>query len=263
MKKPLPTSSDDFEHVISSNSYYVDKTYFVEELLQAGTQVTLITRPRRFGKTLNMSMLEHFFSLQNAEQNRLLFKDLYISKTSYFETHQGKFPVIFMSLKALEGANIEQFTHKTKALIARIFRKHEEILPSLNQAETKQFNFYLNPENNADLGKYAESISFLCEMLFKAYNPKAVVLIDEYDSPMLNAWAEEQESGATEFFKDCMMFMRGMLSNALKTNPYLERAVLTGIMRVSKENIFSGLNNVEVFSITKKTFSNCLGFTKG
>ena len=249
--KKIPIGVEDFKEIIRDNFYYIDKTQHIEEILNDGSKVKLFTRPRRFGKTLNMSTLKYFFDMKNAEENRQLFKGLNIEKSSYI-SEQGQYPVIFISLKGVKTNTWEEYLSKLKSLIKRLYNEFEYIRCILNESERDSFDrIWLQKAG----GDYENSLRDLTAYLYKYYKKEAVLLIDEYDSPLITAYEYHYYDEAVTFFK---MFY----GEALKTNPYLKMGVMTGIIRVIKAGIFSDLNNLSIYSILDKQYSDYFGFTR-
>ncbi len=253
--KQISIGEDNFQFLIKSESCYIDKTLFIKGIIENTTRVLLIPRPRRFGKTLNMSTLKYFFSNINSNENRKLFDNLLITKTSVFEKYQGKYPVIFISLKNCKGKNFNEVLFGLRVVISDIYKEFTYILTSnlFNDKEIENFN--LIETEKADINLLENSLYFLCQLLSKYYNQKIILLLDEYDTPVHEAYL-------SNFYNETTDFIRVFLGNALKGNDYLEKAVLTGILRVAKESMFSGLNNVEVYSIFNNGFNNYFGFTQ-
>ena len=249
--KSLAIGRDDFKHIIENDSYYIDKTKFIEEILKDASMVKLITRPRRFGKTLNMSTLKYFFDIEKKEENRKLFNNLYIEKSKYIE-QQGQYPVIFLSLKSLKGNNWENTLKQIKEVINEEYEKHSYIIESLSDSEKLYYNKILYREKGVS---YENSLKSLTNFLYKHYTKKVILLIDEYDIPLIEAFKNGYYEEASTFFKV-------FLGEALKTNQYLEMGVLTGIIKVIKTGIFSDLNNLTVYTILNKNYSDYFGFTE-
>ena len=256
-KLRLPVGVEDFREIREKNLYYVDKTRLIEQIFEDFAKVTLFTRPRRFGKTLNMSMLRNFFA---SGTDQSLFEGLYIAQNKQLcEQHLGKHPVIFLSLKNIEGLSFEQAQYRFVELIAREADRFRFLLDSA-KLEDNDKNIYksmLAVENgHYTMGaKLLEgSLYILAKLLFKYYGKKTVILIDEYDVPLDKAF----EHG---YYKEMVALIRGIFGQALKTNEYLEFAVLTGCLRISKESIFTGLNNFRVLTITDARFDEQFGFT--
>ena len=251
MKKGIGLGIDDFRKIIKEDCYYFDKTNWIEELLKDRTQIKLFTRPRRFGKTLNMSTLKYFFDVKNAEENRKLFKDLYIEKSEYFK-EQGQYPVIFISLKDLKKNTWEECFFEIKELLRNLYNDFYHIRESLNESDLREFNKIWLKEKEAN---YDSSLLNLTKYLYNYYKKEVVLLIDEYDNPLIVA-------NQKKYYKDSINFFRNFFSIALKTNPYLKTAVLTGIVQVAKEGIFSGLNNVITYNILKDKFETFFGLSE-
>ena len=251
MKKGIGLGIDDFKKIIKEDCYYFDKTNWIEELLKDRTQIKLFTRPRRFGKTLNMSTLKYFFDVKNAEENRKLFKDLYIEKSEYFK-EQGQYPVIFISLKDLKKNTWEECFFEIKELLRNLYNDFYHIRESLNESDLREFNKIWLKEKEAN---YDSSLLNLTKYLYNYYKKEVVLLIDEYDNPLIVA-------NQKKYYKDSINFFRNFFSIALKTNPYLKIAVLTGIVQVAKEGIFSGLNNVIIYNILENEFETFFGLSE-
>ena len=252
MKKGLAIGESDFKEIIKNDCYYFDKTKEIENLIKDKVKVKLFTRPRRFGKTLNMTTLKYFFSMKNAEENKKLFEGLDISKSEYFK-YQGQYPVIFLSLKDVKQSTWESSFRDIKDLIDSLYSEYKDVRESLDLKEQKKFDkIYFDEEET----EYKKSLKFLCECIYKHYNKKPILLIDEYDTPLVAANMYEYFDGeARDFF-------RNFYSTVLKDNEYLEMAVLTGIVRVAKENIFSGLNNLYVYDTFDDAYPSYFGLTQ-
>ena len=257
--KKIPVGIENFQDMRKFNFYYIDKTNLIEQLLDNWSKVTLFTRPRRFGKTLNMSMLRSFFELGT---DKSLFDGLYISKNKELcEEHMGKYPVIFFSLKSVEGLKFENARYRIIEMIGREAQRYEFLAESdkLSENEKAQYKALIALDN----GKYTmdddiliSGIQMLSHLLYKHYGKKTVILIDEYDVPLDKAF----ENG---YYKEMVSLIRGIFGMALKTNDSLQFAVLTGCLRISKESIFTGLNNFEVLSILNTQYDEAFGFTDG
>ena len=249
--KRLAIGIDDFRKIIKEDCYYVDKTKFIADVLQDASNVKLFTRPRRFGKTLNMSMLKYFFDVRESEENRELFNGLDIEKSKYID-EQGKYPIILISLKSLKYETWEESLEQLKSLISNLYNEFEYIRESLNESEIELFNdIWFKKEN----GEYANSLKNLTSFLYKYYKKEVILLIDEYDIPLITA----HKYG---YYDEIINFYKIFLGEALKTNQYLKMGVLTGIIRVIKTGIFSDLNNLKVYSILEKKYSEFFGFTE-
>ena len=250
--KRLAIGLSDFKHLIEEDFYYFDKTKFIEEVIKDGSQVKLFARPRRFGKTLNMSMLKYFFDIENKEENKEIFKDLYIEKTEAFK-EQGQYPVIFLSLKDLKALTWEQMEKAIKSAISRLFSEYKYLLNVLDKFDTLAFENILL--KNTELEDLKEALKFLTRILYEKYNKKVVVLIDEYDSPLVSAYINGYYEKAKDFFKT-------FYSTVLKDNSYLQMGVLTGIIRVIKAGIFSDLNNLTTYTILSDVYTDSYGLTE-
>ena len=247
--KAVPVGIEDFERIINEDYYYVDKTMLIEELLINRAPVTLFTRPRRFGKTLNMSMIRYFFDVKNKEENRKLFENLKIYNSEYM-SEQGKYPVIFISLKDLKGDTWEKCFENLKKTMYKIFNKYEFVREKLNIVEKRQFDKIWEMRDSKQ--SFKTSLLDLSNYLNKYYGEKVIILIDEYDAPIINAF----DKG---YYNEAMNFFQTFYSSALKTNNSLKYGVLTGITRVIKEGMFSGLNNLYVNTILSKDYSEYFG----
>ena len=247
--KAVPVGIEDFERIINEDYYYVDKTMLIEELLINRAPVTLFTRPRRFGKTLNMSMIKYFFDVKNKEENRKLFENLKIYNSEYM-SEQGKYPVIFISLKDLKGDTWEKCFENLKKTMYKIFNKYEFVREKLNIVEKRQFDKIWEMRDSKQ--SFKTLLLDLSNYLNKYYGEKVIILIDEYDAPIINAF----DKG---YYNEAMNFFQTFYSSALKTNNSLKYGVLTGITRVIKEGMFSGLNNLYVNTILSKDYSEYFG----
>lgn len=228
-KKKLPIGLSDFKEIIEYDYYYFDKTKFIENILEDRSKVKLFTRPRRFGKTLNISMLKYFFDVKNKDENRKLFEGLNISKSEYFEK-QGEFPVISVSFKNYNKNDWESGFKSIKSTISDIYAKFEDLMEHLNKRELKKFeDIWLEK----DEGDWEKSLLNLTKYLYNYYGKKVVVLIDEYDQPIINSYIKGYYNKIIDFFKN-------FYGAVLKDNEYLEMSIMTGILRVAKENIFLG-----------------------
>ena len=247
-KEAVPVGIEDFERIINEDYYYVDKTMLIEKLLINRAPVTLFTRPRRFGKTLNMSMLKYFFDVKDKEENKKLFENLKIYNSEYM-SEQGKYPVIFISLKDLKGNTWEECLNRLKLFIFDLYAEFEYIREKMNEWDKRKFEKVLYEKEDAD---YIMSLKFLTDSLYKYYGEKVIILIDEYDAPIINAF----DKG---YYNEAINFFQTFYSSALKTNNSLKYGVLTGITRIIKEGIFSGLNNLKVDTILNKKYSEYFG----
>ena len=250
--KKLPIGLSDFKELIEENYYYFDKTNFIDEIVKDGSKVKLFARPRRFGKTLNMSMLKYFFDVKEAEENRKLFKDLYIEKTENFR-EQGQYPVVFLSLKDLKADNWESMVNYLKVLISNLCLENRYLLENLDSFDKAIFENYIN--KNAKIESLKDTLKFLTRILYEKYNKKVIILIDEYDAPLVSAYHNKYYDNAKDFFKT-------FYSSVLKDNTYLQMGVMTGIIRVIKAGIFSDLNNLSTYTILSDFYPNCYGLTE-
>ena len=248
----LPVGIENFKEIRQLGFYYIDKTRLIEQLLQGWGKVTLFTRPRRFGKTLNMSMLKSFFEIGT---DKSLFDGLYISGNKELcDEYMGKYPVIFLSLKGVDGLDFTTARRMLCAILKNEFDRHYYLKTSdaLTDEDRTQFGKMLQGTDE----NIEDSIRMLSKLLFKHFGQKAVILIDEYDVPLDKAF----QNG---YYKEMVSLIRGLFGQALKTNEFLQFAVLTGCLRISKESIFTGLNNFNVMSITDSRFDEQFGFTDG
>ena len=250
--KRIPIGLSDFKHLIEEDFYYFDKTKFIDEIIKDGAQVKLFTRPRRFGKTLNMSMLKYFFDIKEAEENRKLFKNLYIEKTENFR-EQGQYPVIFLSLKDLKATTWEEMEKDIKSTIASLFLEYEDLYYELGEFDKPLFKKIAIKE--VDIENLKDALKVLVKILYKKYNEKVVVLIDEYDSPLVSAYINGYYEKVKNFFKT-------FYSTVLKDNTCLQMGVLTGIIRVIKAGIFSDLNNLRTYTILSDDYTDSYGLTE-
>ena len=249
MLKGLPIGVEDFKKIRETDCYYIDKTKLIEDLLIDKTEVKLFCRPRRFGKTLSMSTLRYFFDIKNGEENRKLFDGLYISNSPMM-SEQGKYPVIFITMKGIIGRDLEEVIKDIEVKIYELYNRYFFIEERLNPNAREVFNRLARKEGS--IAEIKSSLRFLTQFLYEYYNQKVVLLIDEYDSPLLNV----VEKGYYTEMKD---FLRAFYGDALKTNEYLQMGVLTGIIRVTQAGIFSDLNNIENYTILKKSYSQYFG----
>ena len=249
--KKIPIGVDDFKKLIENNAYYIDKTKFIADILNDAAEVKLFTRPRRFGKTLNMSTLKYFFDIQNKDKNRKLFNGLDIEKSQYI-SEQGKYPVIFISMKGIKAPNWEDYLFQIKTLIKELYNEFSFIREILNKSELDSFDkIWLKKDD----GEYSNALKNLTAYLYKYYKKEVILLIDEYDNPLITAYEYH-------YYDDALPFFKVFYGEALKTNPYLKMGVMTGIIRVIEAGIFSDLNNLRVYSILSKQYSDFFGFTQ-
>ena len=250
--KRIGIGVSDFKKIIEEDFYYFDKTSFIEKAIQDGAEVKLFTRPRRFGKTLNMSMLKYFFDIKGAEENRKLFKGLYIEKKESFK-EQGQYPVIFLSLKDLKARTWKEMERKIIITLSDFFSEYEYLLNELTGINFENLKNIIYKK--ASIDDLTTALKFLTKILYEKYNKKVVVLIDEYDSPLVSAYINGYYENAKDFFKT-------FYSLVLKDNNYLQMGVLTGIIRVIKAGIFSDLNNLRTYTILSDVYTDSYGLTE-
>ncbi|NFK75419.1 AAA family ATPase [Clostridium botulinum] len=251
--KALPIGVDNFEMLITRGYYHIDRTLLIKDLLDNKASVNLFTRPRRFGKTLNMSMLQYYFE-KREEDNAYLFENLNIMKAGEeYISHMGQYPVINLSLKSAKQPNFELAFKCMKEEITNEFRRHEYILKSDKLNNEKEQYLRIVKGDDED-GLYITSLKFLSQCLEKYHNKKVIILIDEYDVPLENAFFEG-------FYDKMIAFLRSLFESALKTNSSLEFSVITGCLRISRESIFTGLNNLNIVSILNDRYAEHFGFT--
>ena len=251
---PLPVGVENFEEIITKGYYYVDKTLLIKDLIDLRGKVNLFTRPRRFGKTLNMSMLRYFFEKSQEDRSRLFAGTKIMDAGEKYLKEFGQYPVISLSLKSMKQGSYESAFHCLKEDIAREFKKHPEISQNLDSNDDRtKYDLLMN--RKADDNEYLTSLKFLSECLYAFYGRKTVILIDEYDVPLENAYF----SG---FYDKMVRLIRSLFESALKTNDTLEFAVVTGCLRISKESIFTGLNNLNIVSIMDTAYAEHFGFTQ-
>ncbi|MDR1699932.1 MAG: ATP-binding protein [Lachnoclostridium sp.] len=252
--KPLPIGIEDFDEMISQGYFYIDKTLFIKDLIDNMSKVSLFTRPRRFGKSLNISMLQHFFDIE--KDSNQLFDGLNImSAGEQYTSHMNQYPVISLTLKS---AKFNKYKDSVKRLTEEIrdeFKRHSYILDSEKISEDDKKIFIDFEKRKVSVIDYTRSLKFLSSCLYQYYNRKTIILIDEYDVPLDNAYFYG-------FYDEMINFLRSLLGDALKTNRSLRFAILTGCLRISKESIFTGLNNLRVISILSKKYDEYFGFTE-
>lgn len=250
--RPVAIGRQNFADIIEKNCFYVDKTNFIKEWWETGSHVSVILRPRRFGKTLTMSMVEQFFSLRYAQCK--LFKNLNIWQHSEFQKLQGTYPVIFLSLAAVKEGSFAGAIERIKLLITDVYNEYAFLLKDDVLSDAERL-FFTSVNQNMSNAIATDAINLLCGILYRKYGKKVIVLLDEYDTPM-------QEAYISGYWKEMSCFIRNFFNSTFKTNPYLERALMTGIARISKESIFSDLNNIEVATIASNKFASSFGFTE-
>ena len=256
MKKKLPIGISDFRNVIEGNYYYIDKTMFIKDIVDSSANIILLPRPRRFGKTLNLSMLKYYYDCI-IKDSKPLFKDSAIWKTAdKYKEAQGKNPVIFLTFKDIKQENWESCLNTLKKTISFEVKKHSYLLKSnkIDSKEKKEINKLI--DETASTVDFESSLKVLTKCLKAYHNSKPVLLLDEYDTPVYTGYTNN-------YYDKIILFMRNLLSGALKENDeFLEKGVITGTLRIAKESIFTGLNNLEVHSILSYYFSNWFGFTE-
>ncbi len=253
MARTVAIGQQDFETIRGKGYFYIDKTKFIKEWWDSGDSVTLITRPRRFGKTLTMSMLEKFFSLNYADRGDL-FEGMEIWEYSEYRKLQGTYPVLFLSFADVKETNFQDARKMICYLIEQLYSQNDFLLEGclLNEKEKKYFR-----NVTADMENYVLSASLktLSNYLYRYYGRKVIIILDEYDTPM-------QEAYVKGYWKELVELTRSLFNATFKTNPCMERAVMTGITRVSKESVFSDLNNLEVVTTTSDKYAEIFGFTE-
>ena len=250
-RNPLPIGVSDFKEIVENNYYYIDKTKLIEDILHYRAKVNLFTRPRRFGKTLNMSMIKYFFDMENREKNRKLFDGLNISESEYMQ-EQGQYPVIYISFRNMEEVSWENCLSQIRDLIRNIYIEFKYIRKKMDEFDLMDFNnICFNNENS----NWKGSLKALTKYLYEYYEKKAIVLIDEYDTPIIQAYQEG-------YYKQAISFFKKFYGDAMKDNEYLQFGIMTGILRIAKEGIFSGLNNLKVNNIFSEKYSEYYGLTE-
>ena len=253
-RKELNLGYSDFKSIIENNNYFVDKSLFIKEVIKAEKAVLLLPRPRRFGKTLNLSMLHYYFDVNQSNKENL-FTNLNIWKTEReIKDKYAKYPVLFLSFKDAKDENWENCYELIVAEIVDLYTEHLYLLENNLLAEHEKSEYLEILHKKAKETTYQRSLKKLCEYLHRYYQTKVVILIDEYDTPI--------QAGYKDFYDKAISFMRSLLSGAFKDNKFLYKGVITGILRVSKESIFSGLNNIGIYSILEERFSDCFGFNE-
>jgi len=253
--QPIAIGISDFKELRLSGSYFVDKSLFIKDVIEDQSGVILLPRPRRFGKTLNMSMLKYFFEkTEQEEENRVLFEGLQIVEDSCFEKHFNRYPVIFLSFKEIKATSFGISFELIKKNIKKEFKRHA-YTKSVLETDSEGLETYQSILNlSADDSSFALSLKLLCEMLFTYHGVKPIIIIDEYDTPIHNAYING-------FYTEMVNFMKTFLGEGLKDNSFLHKSILTGIFRVSKESIFSDLNNINVYSLLSHKYADKFGFT--
>ena len=261
IKKKIAIGVEDFKTIINKNGYFVDKTLMIQKLIESQAMVTLFMRPRRFGKTLNQFMIRRFFEDERTRSgeridNGYLFDGLKITACGEeVLQHQQQYPVIFLSLKSAKQPNFEEAYKKICRALAEEFRRHQYLLEGNSLADDQKIMFQKIMAEQADYSAYNDALRFLSECLWQYHGKNTIILIDEYDVPLENAYLEG-------FYDRMIQFIRSLFESALKTNPYLEKSVITGCLRISKESIFTGLNNLETDSVLHTRYADSFGFTE-
>ena len=252
--KELDLGNSDFKSIIENNSYYVDKSLLIKEVIKAQKQVILLPRPRRFGKTLNLSMLHYYFDINQSEKQNL-FTELNIWKTENdIKEKYAKYPVIFLSFKDAKENTWELCLELIISEICEVYTQHIYLLSSPLLADNERNEFQRIINKNASISEYQGSLKKLSKYLNSYYNLKVVILVDEYDTPI--------QAGYKNYYENAISFMRNLLSGAFKDNKFLYKGIITGILRVSRESIFTGLNNVSTYTVLDNQFSDKFGFTE-
>ena len=261
IKKKIAIGVEDFKTIINKNGYFVDKTLMIQSLIESQAMVTLFMRPRRFGKTLNQFMIRRFFEDERTRSgeridNGYLFDGLKVAACGEeVLQHQQQYPVIFLSLKSAKQPNFEEAYKKICRALAEEFRRHQYLLEGNSLADDQKIMFQKIMAEQADYSAYNDALKFLSECLWQYHGKNTMILIDEYDVPLENAYLEG-------FYDQMIQFIRSLFESALKTNPYLEKSVITGCLRISKESIFTGLNNLKNDSVLHTEYGDSFGFTE-
>ena len=254
MARVVAIGTQDFEKLVANNSFYIDKTHFIKEWWESRDEVTLITRPRRFGKTLNLSMLERFWSLKYEGQGDI-FHNLSIWKEEKYRKLQGTYPVIFLSFAIIKERDFRNARAKLYELLVKLYEQNSFLKKSGILGE-KEIEYYNRISSNMSESDATLALYQMCDFLSRYYGKRVIILLDEYDTPM-------QEAYLHGYWEEMAAFMRSFFNASFKTNHWLERAVMTGITRISKESLFSDLNNLNVAAVTSKEYASCFGFTEG
>ncbi|MFN0204090.1 MAG: AAA family ATPase, partial [Bacteroidia bacterium] len=253
MKQTIGIGLSDFKKLREGNYYLIDKTLFIKDVIHSG-EIVLCTRPRRFGKTLTLSMVHRFFDI--SQDNHRLFEGLAISQEPEYEQYVGKYPVIFVSLKGIKEHTWEGAYKNYKSIMIEMCQQHLYLLESKKITKSQKESFAKLESGKADEFAYSHAIKMVSQLLYQHYNQKVIILIDEYDSPMYAAYLNK-------YYQEGIDFLRSLMESALKDNPYLEKGVVTGILRIVKESLFSGLNNPKISSVLNiDRFSDKIGFTE-
>ncbi|WPC40088.1 AAA family ATPase [Clostridium sp. JS66] len=253
--KTIQIGTSDFKKLIEGNNYFVDKSLLIKEFIENGSDIILTPRPRRFGKTLNLSMLKYFFDIRTKEETKNLFKGLKIEKEKEIMKLQGEYPVIFITFKNEKYISYEDFKDGIEFLLSSLYKEHDYLLQSDKLSEIDKKEYIEMIERRASIASLCNGISSLMGYMNKHYGRKVMLFIDEYDVPI-------QEGYLRGYYNEMIVLIRNLLTSALKDNPYVEKSLITGILRVAKESIFSGLNNLEVNTVLRYNFNNKFGFTE-
>ena len=248
----MPVGKSNFEKIRKDGNYYIDKTDLIEQIVTGGAEVTLFTRPRRFGKTLNMSMLEHFFDVRR--DSRDIFQGLrIIENQSLCNEYMNQYPTIFITFKEIDGLSFDLATDRLKNIIKELYIQHSYLSDTISQYDIVQFKRLCSGESTFRDISY--SLQFLTRLMYNYYHKPVIVLIDEYDVPMA-------KGSINHYYREIIDIIRSMLSAVLKDNTYLKFAVMTGCLRVAKESIFTGLNNLYVDTISENKYNGYFGLPK-
>lgn len=259
MKKKIVVGADNYEKFIRNNGYYVDKTELIYDLVaNTGNEVTLFTRPRRFGKTLTMSMMENFFDISRDSKDLFADYNVFKNHPDFCKEWMNQYPVLFITLKDVEGLNFDAAYDMLKERISGICIKHSSLAENHKVAQADKNTFLKLTNKTASLGEIKCSLEILMRMMNAVYGKPVILLIDEYDVPL----AKAEETNNKEFYRQMLDVIRGIMSVSMKTNEYLKFAVVTGCLRISKESIFTGVNNFACYSVTSRKFSRYFGFTR-
>lgn len=253
MARVVSIGAQNFEKLIVNDYFYIDKTQFIREWWESGDEVTLITRPRRFGKTLNMNMLERFWSVEYREQGEV-FQNLAIWEDEKYRKLQGTYPVIFLSFAIVKARDYQSARATINELLVKLYERNSFIKRSGLLGE-KEIEYYDRVSSEMSEGDAALALHQMSDFLCRYYGKKVIILLDEYDTPM-------QEAYLSGYWEEMSSFIRRLFNATFKTNPYLEKALMTGITRIGKESLFSDLNNLKVVTMVSDKYASCFGFTE-
>lgn len=252
----FPIGLENFRKLIENQLVFIDKTLFIKSVMDDSSDAILITRPRRFGKTLNLSMLHHFFASEVwGEKTSGLFEHLKISEYKEYMQHQGRYPVIFLTMKDIKDGSFSVASEKFAQLMSGIYSQHRYLLKSEKLYPEEKIVFETILATQALMSVLENSLKKLCEYLSRYHQINPIILVDEYDTPIQSAYFHN-------YYDEMVSFLRNFLGAALKTNPYLHKAVLTGVLRISRESLFSDLNNIRTYSLLSQQYAECFGFTE-